>query len=223
MNVTTTNNANTAPTSTTSLQKTPRTSSRQRLPDPKAAEWRRATTVVDTTGRYYTRSRVDGQWYDNGWNPQGRDAETYADLRTLGMLRGTLKVWYTRKDMMRMYPHIVAHLICESLGYFTPEGAAYALACHVNNEPHFCEYFSHCAGARTFQTPDRMMLCGDGQMRYSDEGYRAALREVCSEKIKWAFKTRHSHKGYMADYGRALALVNHVRDGGRGPDLASWF
>ena len=43
-----------------------------------------------------------------------------------------------RDDILRRYPRLVSHLICESLGYFTPEGAAGAILAVIQNQSCVC-------------------------------------------------------------------------------------
>ncbi len=47
------------------------------------------------------------------------------------MLKLAAKEHLTRDDTMQRYPRLVGHMICESLGYFTPESAANALASYI--------------------------------------------------------------------------------------------
>ena len=107
----------------------------------------------------------------------------------------------TAHEVLHQYPCLVSHMICESLGYFTPQAAAEALLAYIEGRPFACEYYSHLAGG-------------------FDE---AKLLVVGKEVIERAFSGRHRHRGYMAHYPTAKALVEHVREGGKGPQLASWF
>lgn len=104
-------------------------------------------------------------------------------------------------EVLRRYPALVAHMICESLGYFTPGAAANAILCYVRGLPFFCEYYTHLAGGFD----------------------HAKVRAVGREVIERAYRTRRHHRGYMAHYPHARALVDHVNAGGEGPILASWF
>ena len=52
---------------------------------------------------------------------------------------------------------------------------------------------------------------------------RDTVKEVEQLAIQNAFKRRHHHRGPMAEFKQALALVLHVRQGGEGPMFASWF
>lgn len=108
----------------------------------------------------------------------------------------------TPDDVIQRYPRLVSHMICESLGYFTPLGAANALLHYKRGEPFFCEWYIHI-----------------NRYRYDAEGILRAGELV----VKDAISRRHTHRGYMADYGQARAIVEHVRSGRPGPEFASWF
>ncbi len=104
-------------------------------------------------------------------------------------------------DVIRRFPRIVSHMICESLGYFTPSAAANAVIFHKRGEPFFCEWYTSFA-----------------------QGFdRSKVIEVGGQVLKSAIALRRFHKGYMADYGRARGIVERVRRGGKGPEFASWF
>lgn len=94
---------------------------------------------------------------------------------------------------MRRYPRVTSHLIADSLGYFTPSGAALFIRDAKTTKKSFCEWCLHSYG-------------GDAVL---------ALRT--------AIRYRHVHKGFMGDYRRARAIVEQaIRTGGE-PVLASWF
>lgn len=112
----------------------------------------------------------------------------------------------TQKEVLQRYPLLVAHLISESLGYFTPASAANAVLHYTQGEPNFCEWYSHMAG-------------GMHPPSFEKDALLAVGRRVLGD----AFQRRRGHTGYMADYQRARILVEHVRRGGDGPVLASWF
>jgi hypothetical protein len=107
----------------------------------------------------------------------------------------------TVKEVIDRWPRLTAHLICQSLGYFTPEAAARAILHHKRGEPNCCEYYIHLAG-------------GFNEQKIIEAGKRA---------LESAVRGRHHHYGYMAHYPQARALVEHVRAGGEGPLFASWF
>ncbi len=122
------------------------------------------------------------------------------------MLKLAAKEHLTRDDTIQHYPRLVGHMICESLGYFTPESAANALVFYIKGHPYFCEWYTHMAGMCRGEWP-------------TDE----KVLEVGKHVVRDAFRNRHHHYGYMAHYPQARALVDHVRQGGQGPLLASWF
>ena len=107
-------------------------------------------------------------------------------------------------DVLRRWPRLVAHLICESLRYFTPRGAANAILAYREGVPFACEWYCYLAEGR-----------GD---RVATDALLAVNREV----IAAAFRARARHHGYMADYGRAIALVRREVETGRGPVFSSW-
>ena len=110
-------------------------------------------------------------------------------------------------EVLQRYPILVSHMICASLGYFTPQAAANALLCYFQGEPMFCEWYSHMAGGSI------------GPPCFA----RGKLLKVGQWVVETSFQYRRTHTGMMAEYGRARALVDHVRQGGEGPTFASWF
>ena len=114
-------------------------------------------------------------------------------------------------DVLQRLPCLVAHLIAESLGYFTPESAANAIAYHTKGEAFFCEWY-HDWGSKRFA--NRNTKCADA---------RSTVLEVGELAVENAVQRRAHHRGPMAEFKRALALVLHVRQGGEGPIFASWF
>lgn len=105
---------------------------------------------------------------------------------------------------LRKYPRLIGHMICESLGYFTPRAAANALISYKNNMPFYCEYYLHLAQA------------------YDNEPSNLRLLKVAKSQIEHSFRTRNYHKGYMNNYALAKALVEGSLKG-KDPMLASWF
>ena len=94
---------------------------------------------------------------------------------------------------MARYPRVTAHLVAESLGYFTPRAAAMAGLDGLHGRENWCEYIYTCY----------------------DRNARA-----CLEK---AVRNRHHHHGYMAEYRLARNLVGEFNETGRSPLFASWF
>lgn len=99
----------------------------------------------------------------------------------------------TREDWVRAYPRIIAHIICESLGYATPDVAAVILADAHYGQPNWCEWIHACYGTKAV------------------------------EAVKDAIRRRHQHKGYMAEYENAVIIVRRQLEMNRKPELASWF
>jgi len=112
----------------------------------------------------------------------------------------------TREDALRRWPRIVAHLISESLGYFCPRSAASAVAAAKNGEAYWCEWYMDWA--------------------YRQQGDRREnMLTATQQALSNAIRRRSHHKGYMADYQAARALVDVERgeSGGTAGMLASWF
>ena len=87
-------------------------------------------------------------------------------------------------DVLSQYPLLTAHLICESLGYLSPTASAFAILHHIQGKPFYCEWYIDAAGFN-----DQKVL---------DFGKRT---------IESAFRRRHKHRGYMADFHQANELV----------------
>jgi hypothetical protein len=100
------------------------------------------------------------------------------------------------RAVLGRYPRLVAHLICESLGYFTPAAAALALVRHRLGEPHFCEWYN-----RLSSLPARAGSSG------AEVSYAERLRLINREVIAAAFRRRHDHGGATGDYRRAREIV----------------
>lgn len=117
----------------------------------------------------------------------------------------------TQAEVLQRLPCLVAHLIAESLGYFTPQSAANAIAYCTKGEAFFCEWYYDWASKRF----------ANGNTKCAD--VRDTVREVGELALHNASQRRSRHRGPMAEFKRALALVCHVRQGGEGPVFASWF
>ena len=115
-----------------------------------------------------------------------------------------------RETAIKKYPRLVAHMICQSLGYFSPKSTAGALAACINKKPYYCEWYCHMA---QFRNDERNLFHEDSVM--------AVTRDVPD----WAFRNRHTHKEYMAEYQHAKAIVNLYIKSKHSPNfgLASWF
>jgi len=103
-------------------------------------------------------------------------------------------------QVLDRWPILTAHLVCASLGYFTPEGAARAILDHRLGRANYCEWYIHMARG----------------------GHRDRLLAVGKEVIARAFSGRRHHTGFMAHYPHARALVEAVRDGKEAPPFMSW-
>jgi len=101
----------------------------------------------------------------------------------------------TREQIMRRWPNIVAHVICESLGYATPSHAASILRNALIGDPDYCEWIDACYKGN----PTKPV-----QYAISPSG-------------------RRSHHGYMSSFKMARALVQEANDNQREPVFASWF
>lgn len=95
---------------------------------------------------------------------------------------------------MRRYPRVTAHIIAESLGYATPSSAARIGLDGLHGRETWCEWIHSCYACNA----------------------RRALQD--------AIHRRHGHKGFMAEYRLAKALVDEVNAGAYdGSWLVSWF
>lgn len=120
-----------------------------------------------------------------------------------------MRVVKTHQALYR-YPRLTAHLICESLGYFTPLSASRAIEAVMTGDAFYCEWYSS------------MMPRRDGG--YSRIQYKIKMLEITEEAVRQAFRRRHTHQGFMADYQHGLALVQHVQKRGEPAHmLASWM
>jgi len=99
----------------------------------------------------------------------------------------------TTNQIMERYPRITAHIISESLGYATPSCAARILKDAREGRENYCEWIYSC---------------------YNKDARRA---------VQNAIRNRHHHKGFMAEYRYAKALVVHAIKTGKEPLFASWF
>ena len=114
----------------------------------------------------------------------------------------------SREQVLQRWPRLVAHMICESLGYFTVQSAATALAHYKAGKSYACEWYSHQCHCR-------------GKGFFDEE----TLLQVGRAVVLGAIRGRSSHHGYMAEYQQAIALVRaELKQRGITSDmLASWF
>ena len=107
------------------------------------------------------------------------------------------------KKLMRKYRHIIAALIEESLGYFTPSMALYAVKCQKNNEVNACEWYYHMATLKLRNS--------------SSTDFDKVLLQVNYDTIKRAFRRRHH-----LDINHSLRIVDYNIEGYESIG-ASWF
>lgn len=88
-----------------------------------------------------------------------------------------------RDMVMKKYPRLTAHVICESLGYATPELAAVIVAKAKLGEPCYCEWLYSCYNSNA----------------------RMAVHD--------AIRRRRFHKGPMAEYRQAIRIVRSAIGG----------
>ena len=103
------------------------------------------------------------------------------------------KTTETTEDTMQRYPLLTAHLVCESLGYFTPRAAANAIQSHKKGRSHACEWY--------------LSMARPGH----------SLKDIGADTLSRTFKRRRFHQGFMADFNRALLMVQ-AELGGYIPD-----
>lgn len=106
----------------------------------------------------------------------------------------------SKEDVLRRWPRLTAHLVAESLGYFTPRDAAAAVLAYKYRRPFNCEWYFHI-------------------QRYSPG---ATLEDIGEAVIEKSIRRRHHHNGFMNNYRVAKAIVNESIMG-KEPVLASWF
>ena len=107
----------------------------------------------------------------------------------------------TIEETLDRYPRLVGHMLCESLGYFSPGAAANAILHYIRGHAFFCEWYYH--------------------MAWKDQS-RDNILDIGREVIGRAFSKRHHHQGFMADYATARAIVEDVRSGVEDPIFMSW-
>ena len=102
------------------------------------------------------------------------------------------------QEVLRRYPRLTAHLVCESLGYLTPLAAANAILSHIQAQEFACEWYLDMAR------------------------HGHSLTRVNENIISMAFRHRHFHTGFMADHRSALAMVEKELNGGQPATLMAW-
>jgi hypothetical protein len=104
-------------------------------------------------------------------------------------------------EIVKHYPRLTAHLIAESLGYFSVSAAAHAIKAYKDNKEWWCEWYI------------------DIQMK----GRLTDMKEINKYVIQRAIANRHGHKGSMASYTEAKKQVNAALQGKEVPEFGAWF
>ncbi len=113
----------------------------------------------------------------------------------------------TQQVVMKRYPRITSHLIAHSYGYFSPRSAANAVLSYLNDRAFWCEWYMHMASFRKGEDRDSI------------------IKDVGRDTLKAAIEYRHNHKGFMASYRQARAIIAAEVEGLNDPMtcFASWF
>ena len=111
----------------------------------------------------------------------------------------------SQQDVIQRLPCLTAHLIAETLGYLTPEAAAKAIACYTRSEGFFCEWY--------YDWGERRLASGNTEC----DGLRETIKEVGELVLRNAIRRRSHHRGPMAEFRQALALVRQLRQGCQRP------
>lgn len=112
------------------------------------------------------------------------------------------------KKQMSKYRHLIAALIDESIGYFTPLAALRAIQAHKTKASFGCEWYCHCAS---------QFFKNHNKTKVSDEEYDQTLRDINHDAIKFSFINRR-HRNLK----NCLAIVDYNIAGNESL-LASWF
>jgi hypothetical protein len=94
---------------------------------------------------------------------------------------------------MKRYPRLTAHVIAESLGYASPSCSARIISDAKTGRNNYCEWIYSCYGGNPLPA------------------------------VRNAIRNRHGHRGPMAEYELALALVRRAIETGDEPLFGSWF
>ena len=112
-------------------------------------------------------------------------------------------IYEFQKKELKKYRHIIAALIAQSEGYFTPLYALEAIKAYKKKESFECEWYYHIAD----------IWFGDVKGRYSDENFV----EINKEVIRCAVKNRRRR-----NIKQCLAIVDKNIEGKESAG-ASWF
>ena len=110
------------------------------------------------------------------------------------------------KKKLKKYRHLIAGLIYESIGYFTPMAALRALELHREKKAYFCEWYMDMAMKRNGSI---------GVYSHDDTIYLTINHDI----IRNVIRKRHRLK---EDYRRCLAIVDRNIAGNESIG-ASWF
>ena len=114
-------------------------------------------------------------------------------------------IYDSDKENLKKYRHLIAALISQSEGYFTPLYALEALNAHKQNKSFGCEWYYHMVGIYfENQSPKE---------KYSDENFIKINRKIISQAVK----NRHRY-----GFKRCLAIVDRNIAGYESVG-ASWF
>lgn len=112
-------------------------------------------------------------------------------------------IYESQKKELRKYRHIIAALIAQSEGYFTPLYALEAIKAYKKKESFGCEWYYYIAD----------IWFGDVKGRYSDENFK----EINAEVIRCAINSRHQR-----NIKQCFAIVDKNIEGKESAG-ASWF
>jgi hypothetical protein len=96
------------------------------------------------------------------------------------------------QTIIERYPRLVAHMVSESMGYFTPREAADALIQYKSCAPYCCGWYVSIA------------LHGK---ECSKEHTLQAILEVGRDVVSYAVRNRHGHQDCLPEYKQAQRLV----------------
>lgn len=108
------------------------------------------------------------------------------------------------KKVLAKYPRLIACMIDESLGYFTPHAAVNAIVSHKTGGCWGCEWYAHIDS------------CRNGDKLFAD-GYNDRVKEINREVISDAFKKR---KYYYSARAKQVVQMNLQESESVG---AAWF
>ena len=100
-------------------------------------------------------------------------------------------IYELQKRELRKYRHVIAALIAQSEGYFTPLYALEAIKAYKKKESFGCEWYYHIAD----------IWFGDVKSRYSNENFKKINMEI----IRCAIKSRHRR-----NIKQCLAIVERI-------------